>query len=259
MEQIIHLENVSWQRDGKKILDQVNWQVKKQEHWAILGLNGSGKTTLLNMINGYLWPTQGKMEVLGCTFGKTDIRELRKRIGWVSSSFMARIQGTTDTQDVVVSGKYASTGMYDMPTERDFEKAFELMDQVGIRYLIGRQYETCSQGEQQKLLIARGLMANPELLILDEPTNGLDFISREELMKTIDSLAKSEKAPTIILVTHHVEEIIPVFSHTMLLREGTVFAQGENEDVLKEELLSEFFKRPVFVEKQNERTWLRVK
>ncbi|WLV24025.1 ABC transporter ATP-binding protein [Aciduricibacillus chroicocephali] len=259
MEPIIKLKNVKWQREGKKILDDVNWEVNSKEHWAILGLNGSGKTTLLNMINGYIWPSEGEMEVLGCTFGKTDIRELRKRIGWVSSSLSARIQGTTDTQDVVVSGKFASVGLYDMPTERDFEKAFALMERIGVRHLIGRSYETCSQGEQQKLLIARGLMADPELLILDEPTNGLDFLSREELMKTINELARSEKAPTIILVTHHIEEILPVFSHTLLLRGGEVYAQGANEDVLKEESLSDFFNYPVSVEWQEGRAWLKVK
>jgi len=259
MEPIIKLKDVSWKREGKPILEHVNWQVNRKEHWAILGLNGSGKTTLLNMINGYIWPSEGKMEVLGCTFGKTDIRELRKRIGWVSSSLMTRIQGTEDTQNVVVSGKFASIGLYDMPTERDFEKAFSLMELVGVKHLIGRTYETCSQGEQQKLLIARGLMADPELLILDEPTNGLDFISREGLMQTIDELAQSKKAPTIILVTHHAEEILPMFSHTLLLREGKAFASGINKEILHEDLLSDFFQRPVSVEWKDERAWLRVK
>lgn len=255
---IMDIQNVTWKREGKTILDEVSWQVERGEHWAVLGLNGSGKTTLLNMINGYIWPTSGEMEVLGCRFGQTDLRELRKKIGWVSSSLKARIHGTDDAQEVIASGKFASIGLYEVPDERDFEKVFALMDQFGIRHLIGRKYETCSQGEQQKILIARGLMADPELLILDEPTNGLDFISREEVMASIDMLARSDKAPTLILVTHHTEEILPVFTHTLLLRKGSVFAKGTNRDMLTTEHLTAFFERPVVVDWQRDRAWLRL-
>lgn len=255
---MIDIRNVTWKRDGKTILDDVSWQVEKEEHWAVLGLNGSGKTTLLNMINGYIWPTQGEMTVLGRKFGQTDMRELRKNIGWVSSSLKARIHGTDDAQEVIASGKYASIGLYEVPDERDFERVFSLMDQLGIRHLIGRSYATCSQGEQQKILIARGLMAEPELLILDEPTNGLDFISREELMNAIKHLAGSEQAPVLVLVTHHTEEILPAFSHTLLLREGRVFDQGSNRDMLTSDKLSDFFQRPVAVDWVKDRAWLRL-
>src|SRR5699024_7789810 len=151
------MKNVNWLRQKKPILTDVNWNVEKGQHWAVLGLNGSGKTTLLNMVNGYIWPTTGEVTILGNLFGKTNIVELRKSIGWVSSSLEARINQMQATEDIVVSGKYASIGLYDEPTEADFKKAYEIMENVGCGHLIHRTYATCSSGEKQKILIARGL------------------------------------------------------------------------------------------------------
>src|SRR5699024_9994285 len=131
------------------------------------------------------------------------------------------------TQDMIVSGKYDAIGLYEDSTEADYEKAVQLMEELGCIHLLDRIYETCSQGEKQKILIARALMADPKLLILDEPTNGLDFIAREDLLNTIQQLARQESGPTILFVTHHIEEVLPVFNHALLLQQGTVFAQGE--------------------------------
>ncbi|MBY7144079.1 ABC transporter ATP-binding protein [Virgibacillus sp. NKC19-3] len=256
MTNIINMQGVSWQRQGETILSDVNWNVSKGEHWAVLGLNGSGKTTLLNMVNGYIWPTTGNISVLDQQFGKTDIRELRKSIGWVSSSIQERIKGREFAEDVVVSGKYASIGLYEGPIEEDYKRAYQIMEQVGCRRLAERTYQTCSQGEKQKLLIARGLMGSPDLLILDEPTNGLDFISREELLSTIDHLAIQKDAPSIIFVTHHIEEILPVFSHTLLLRQGKVFDKGERSALLTSPCLSEFFDTSVHVQWHRNRAWM---
>lgn len=256
MSEVIDMQGVSWRRNQKTILSGVNWEVKNREHWAVLGLNGSGKTTLLNMINGYIWPTTGKVSVLGQEFGKTNIREMRKSIGWVSSSLQERIRPTETAESIVVSGKFASIGLYENSTEADVEKALDVMGHLGCRYLEGRTYQTCSQGERQKILIARGLMASPELLILDEPTTGLDFISREELLASIDELATRIKAPTIIFVTHHIEEILPVFSHTLLIRQGNVFDRGESKSVLNSTRLSEFFETKVQVEWHHDRPWM---
>ncbi|MFD1848839.1 ABC transporter ATP-binding protein [Oceanobacillus bengalensis] len=256
MNRVIDFQDVTWKRQGKLILYDINWNVAKGEHWAILGLNGSGKTTLLNMINGYIWPTTGNVTILNQVFGKTDIRELRKSIGWVSSSLQARIRETLLTEDIVISGKYASIGLYDTPTAGDFEKARELMEQLGCIHLKGRTYQTCSQGEKQKILIARGLMASPDILILDEPTNGLDFIAREELLTAINFMTTEENTPTIIFVTHHMEEILPLFSNTLLLRDGTVFAKGKTEEVVNSKPLSAFFSKNVEVEWRNKRPWL---
>lgn len=256
MDKVIEFQDVSWRRQKKEILTDINWQIEKGQHWAVFGLNGSGKTTLLNMVNGYIWPTAGKVTVLDQPFGKTDIRELRKSIGWVSSSLQERINGRQLAQDIVVSGKYASIGLYEEPNKEDFKKAIEIMERLNGKHLIDRTYETCSSGEKQRILIARGLMASPKLLILDEPSSGLDFIAREELMKAINELAAQESAPTIILVTHHIEEVLPEFSHALLLQKGHIFAQGKREDILNSESLSKFFEKPVKVEWANDRAWM---
>src|SRR5690625_4023021 len=159
MRNVIEMKGVSWRRQQKTILHNIDWQVFKGQHWAVLGLNGSGKTTLLNMVNGYIWPTTGEVSVLGQKFGKTDIRELRKLIGWVSSSLEVRINGRQLVQDIIVSGKYASIGLYDEPAKEDFDFAYLLMEKLRIDHLFDRTYETCSNGEKQKVLIARSLMA----------------------------------------------------------------------------------------------------
>lgn len=253
---MIDFQGVSWRRQKKEILTDINWQVEKGQHWAVFGLNGSGKTTLLNMVNGYIWPTTGKVTVLDKPFGRTDIRELRKSIGWVSSSLQERINGRQLTQDIVVSGKYASIGLYEEPNKEDFQKAYEIMERLNGQYLIDRTYETCSTGEKQRILIARALMASPQLLILDEPSSGLDFIAREELLITINELASQADAPTIILVTHHIEEVLPEFSHALLLQDGRVFDKGRREDIFNSDSLSQFFNKSVQVEWSNNRAWM---
>lgn len=256
MTNIIELDGVTWKRGKKTILQKVDWSVNKGEHWAVLGLNGSGKTMLLNMVNGYIWPTTGKVSVLEKKFGTTDLRELRKSIGWVSSSLQERIKDNERPENIIVSGKYASIGLYVKPTVQDFKRAEQLMNQLDCIHLQGRTYQTCSQGEKQKILIARGLMGAPELLILDEPTNGLDFIAREELLETIQQLTKQEEAPTLIFVTHHIEEILSEFTHTLLLRNGSVFDKGRREDMLTNEKLSTFYNKPVEVEWKKDRAWM---
>lgn len=255
---VIEMTNVSWKRENQTILHQINWQVSEGEHWAILGLNGSGKTTLLNIINGYIWPTKGSVCVLGHKFGDVDLRELRKSIGWVSSSLQERIYGNDRAQDVVISGKYASIGLYEQPNEEDYDRAKQLMEQLGCGYLIDRSYQSCSQGERQKLLIARALMASPKLLILDEPCNGLDFLSREALLSSISQLATQPDAPHMLFVTHHIEEIVPIFTHTLLIRRGRVFTKGRSKSVLNSPTLSAFFETPVQVYWRNNRAWLSI-
>lgn len=257
MDKVIEMKNVSWRRQGKEILHDIHWEVKKREHWAVLGLNGAGKTTLLNMVNGYIWPTTGKVTVLGNKFGKTDIHKLRRSIGWVSSSLGEKVNGRHNTEDIVVSGKFAAVGlMFADPKEEDFETARKWMKRLGVEHTYGGPYEKCSNGEKQKILIARGLMAHPKLLILDEPTSGLDFIAREELLATIEQLAESKDAPTIIFVTHHIEEVLPIFSHTLLMKDGTIFASGERQDVLTSENMSKLYGKNIRVDWRQERAWL---
>jgi len=253
---IIDVDHVSWRRNGTYILKDIQWQVKKSEHWAILGLNGSGKTTLLNMLNGYIWPTVGNVTVLNEKFGKTDIRELRKRIGWVSSSLQERIVPTQKAEQIVISGKFGSTGLYDERTSEDETKAFELLKQLNAAHLYGKDYGVCSQGEQQRVLIARALMAEPELLILDEPTNGLDFIAREQLLHSMEHIVKGSNAPTLLFVTHHIEEISPIFTHTLLMKDGQVFSKGTRKEILQHTSMSTFFDKNVQIEWNLDRPWL---
>lgn len=258
MNKVIEMKQVSWEREHRPILDQINWQVRSGEHWAILGLNGSGKTTLLKMLNGYIFPTQGELCVLGQAFGSTDLRELRKLIGWVSIALQERMYASELTQDIVMSGKYASIGIYVKPPREDYLTAAGLMERMGCEHLIGHNFESCSQGEKQRLLIARALMAAPRLLIMDEACSGLDFLAREALLSSINELAADPAGPTILFVTHHIEEILPVFNRTLLLRRGQVFAQGNSQEMLTAALLSAFFETPVQVSWQNQRAWLSI-
>lgn len=253
---VIEIENVHWRRNESDILRGIHWNVRAGEHWALLGLNGSGKTTLLNMVTGYVWPTEGRISVLGHRYGNVDLRELRKRIGWVSSAFQQRIAPHESGLDVVVSGHYASIGLFERPTTQLIRRAGRLMESLGCHHTAERPYGACSHGEKQKLLIARALMADPELLILDEPATGLDFVSRESLLESIRDLACRPDGPTLVYVTHHIEEIVPEFSHTLLLRDGAVAAQGPTADVLTDDVLSDAFGLPVHVRRQRERSWL---
>lgn len=245
---ILELKNVTRRRDGKTLLDKVNWQVEKGEHWVLYGLNGAGKTSLLDLINAYFFPTEGKVSVLGLEFGKTYLSEkLRKQIGFVSSSLQHKISPFDNAYEVVLSGAYASIGLYEETTEAIDQKGVEILKELGCLEYANRTYETLSHGERQRVLIGRALMAEPALLVLDEPANGLDFIAREMLLETIEGIATKPDAPTIIYVTHHIEEILPVFTKTLLLKDGAVFASGNTDELVTSERLSAFFGMPVEV------------
>ncbi|WP_346217014.1 ABC transporter ATP-binding protein [Caldifermentibacillus hisashii] len=253
---MISLENISLKREGKTILKNVSWAVTRGEHWSILGLNGSGKTTLLKIINGYLWPTEGRVRVLDQTFGQTNIPELRKKIGWVSSSIQQRFRPSDSVLSIVLSGKFGSIGLYDTVQKSDIEKAHDLMKLLACETFMNQNYESLSQGEQQRVLIARALMASPELLILDEPCTALDIKAREQFLRFIEKIANEPGGPTLIYVTHHVEEILPVFTHTLLLRSGEVIASGQTDEILTETNLSTFFQQPVSIQIHDGRTWI---
>jgi iron complex transport system ATP-binding protein len=260
-ESVISTKEVKWIREGRTILDQVSWKVKKGEHWAIAGLNGSGKTSLLNIITGYQWPTSGEVHVLGQQLGRVDLRELRKSIGWVSTSLGERYQGRpSDTAlEVVLSGKFASIGLYEEPSTADKDNAIKLLHSFHIQHLGEKPYFNLSQGEKQKVILARAWMANPKLIILDEPCTGLDLAAREELLSTILDLSTVPEGPTILYVTHHIEEIVPTFTHALLLRDGQVVAAGEKGSVFTAPLLEKTFKLPVNVRWESNRAWVSVK
>jgi iron complex transport system ATP-binding protein len=252
----IDLRDVSWQREDRYILRGIDWQVKQGEHWCLVGQNGSGKTSLLNIICGYVWPTTGQVSVLGQRYGTVDLRAVRKSIGWVSSALMAQLHEHETAQRVVLSGREATIGLYNAPQEEDLQKAAELLDTFGCASLIHSPYRTLSQGERQKVLIARALMASPRLLILDEPCTGLDLLAREQLLEMIDRIARQPDGPTLLYVTHHIEEILPCFSHAMLLKNGEVDRAGRTDDVLTEAELSRFFGVPIAIRQVQGRTWV---
>ncbi|MEJ9233058.1 ABC transporter ATP-binding protein [Peribacillus butanolivorans] len=259
---VISLKNINWKRNGNQILNGVSWEVQTGEHWALLGLNGSGKTSLLKMITGYQWPNSGgEVSVLGNIFGKTNIPELRKSIGWVSSSLDQKYQSRpNDTAlEVVLSGKFASIGLYEEITENDVKKANKLLDQFRIKHLSNQFIQSLSQGEKRKAMIARALMSSPRLLILDEPCNGLDIYSKEELLTTIEDLTAAPNGPTILYVTHHIEEIVPSITHALLINSGNVIAKGDKKNTLTESLLEKTFRVPLTLEWDNDRPWIRIK
>lgn len=250
---VIDVRDVSIIRDSKYILKEINWSVEKGEHWAILGLNGSGKTTLLNMISGYLLPSKGELRVLGETFGRYDLRELRKSIGWVSSAMQERLYGNESAEDIVISGKYASMGLFHEPSRQDKELARALLDKLSSSHLAQRTYKTLSQGEKQRVLIARGLMPSPKLLILDEPCTGLDIFSKDQLLVDIEKLSRDSDSPTLVYVTHQIDEILPIFNHTLLMRRGELHSSGLTAEILTSKNLSDFFERPIKCLKENDR------
>ena len=256
---LINLQGVSVTRNQNKLLKEIDWHVNKGEHWSILGLNGSGKTTLLNVINGYIFPTTGHVEVFNEIFGKTYLPDLRKKIGLVSTSLQHQFQDFETVLSIVLSGKFASIGLWEEVEQKDVDMAQYYLGILHCEHLIDQQYGILSQGERQRVLIARALMANLELLILDEPCNGLDIIAREELLHFIETLTTTPNCPTLIFVTHHVEEVLPCFEHTLLLKKGEVFKKGLTKDLLTEENLTAFYDRPIAVQVEQDRIWLALK
>lgn len=254
---VLHFENVSLKKDGSWILQNVNWHIEKGESWVLFGLNGSGKTSILNLLHAYDFPTSGKAEVLGKEFGKTYLGEsLRSKIGFVSSSLQEKLHSKDNAFEIVLSGAFASIGLYENVTDEMRERAIDLLKDFGCFEYANRDYATLSQGEKQRVLIARALMANPALLVFDEPANGLDFIAREKLLESIGKIALKRDAPTMIYVTHHVEEILPVFNQTLLLKNGQVFATGPTSEMISSQQLSRLFDLPVSVLSQNHRLFL---
>lgn len=253
------MQRVSWRRGNRPILNNIHWNVERGEHWAIIGPNGAGKTALLNMISGYVWPTTGKVAIFNRVLGQVDVRELRKSIGWVSSALferLYRIRRNERVLNVVLSGKFASLGIYEQVSAADENSAQELLELFQCAHLAEKPFHVLSQGEKQRILLARAWMSRPKLLILDEPCTGLDLLARERLLSAIQRLAEAPDGPTILYVSHHVEEIIPLFTHALLLKDGHVLAGGKKRDVLQKNQLSELFGVNLNVTWQAGRPWI---
>ncbi len=232
-------------RGGTTILDDVSWRVERGEHWTILGANGSGKTSLLSALTAYLTPSAGTVEVLDATYGKTDWRELRKHVGLVSSAVRQMIGDDATALEIVVSGRDATLNFWGEISAVDRQRGTRLLRQVEGVALADRRWAVLSQGERQRVLIGRALMASPALLILDEPCAGLDPLAREGFVQFLQRLGSRRHAPALVLVTHHVEEIADVFTHALLLRGGKVLASGLKAEVLTSARLTAAFGAPM--------------
>jgi iron complex transport system ATP-binding protein len=254
----LELRDVSYAANGQPILHSINWTVLPGEHWALLGPNGSGKTTLLKLACGYLWPNAGG-EIRRRGDVLTDLRELRKSIGWVTSSLAPEIPANEKAIRTVVSGKFAQVGLLEAfggnVIESDFRLATKLLEQIGCGHLREREFGVLSQGEQQKVLIARARMTRPYLIFLDEPCAGMDPGARENFLATLKILGRQKRIPALIYVTHHIEEILPLFGKTLVLRQGKVIHAGATRTVLQERLLTELYGVSVRLIKKRGRLW----
>ncbi|MET3963897.1 iron complex transport system ATP-binding protein [Marmoricola sp. OAE513] len=242
MNNVLELAGVTVRRGRSTLLDSVDWTVGEGDRWVILGANGAGKTTLVQLCSAHLHPTSGRAAILGETLGAVDVFELRPRIGYTSAAVAERIPRDELVRDVVVSAAYGIVGRWREQYENlDHQRAHDLLVEVGAQKLVDRTFGTLSEGERKRVQIARALMADPELLILDEPAAGLDLGGREDLVSTMSVLATDSHAPAIVLVSHHVEEVPPGFTHVLMLRAGTVVAAGPLEETMTAENLSTTF------------------
>lgn len=244
MTDVIDLRVESFTRDGIEILRDVHWRVANGQHWAVLGPNGAGKSSLLSIVAGYEWPSRGEVAVLGQTYGKCDMRSLKERIGWVSPSLFAWLPERQSAREVVATGLHATIGSWHELGPQDLIRADDALRSIGSFAIRNRRYGVLSQGEKQRIMIARALVTRPGLLILDEPCAGLDPGARERLLWDVDRLCAAPDGPTLILVSHHVEEIPPRATHGLLLKEGAVLAAGSLNEVLTDAHLTELYEMP---------------
>jgi iron complex transport system ATP-binding protein len=246
------------ERGETTVLDRVNWSVRRGEHWVILGANGCGKTSLLKVLLGYLTPSEGAIRVLGREYGAFDWRELRCRLGLVSSALQAAVPDHEPALATAVSGRTAQLDLWKDPTPAEAREGLRHLRRAGAAHLAERRWGVLSQGERQRVLIARALMARPRLLILDEPCAGMDPVAREAFLARMETIARERRGPRLVLVTHHVEEITPSFSHALLLRAGRVVAAGPRAETLTGARLGETFGTRLMLRKRDGRLELRV-
>ncbi len=238
---VLCVKGLRVEREEKRILKGINWRVESGMHWVILGANGSGKTSLLRAVTGYLTPSAGSIHVLGEEFGRSDWRELRRRIGIVSSGISQMMHGEDCVLDIVLGGAQAEIGIWHKASPEEHRRAGRLLGKLGIRALARRRWALLSQGERQRVLIARALMPDPPVLFLDEPCAGLDPVARERFLADLESLGRVGNAPSLILVTHHIEEIMPVFTHVLGIRGGRSVFCGPKKLGLTSEVVSTIF------------------
>lgn len=244
-QEIIRTEGLCYQSGRRFLVDHVDWRVNKGEHWLVFGLNGCGKTTLLSMICGYRSPTAGKVQVFGQYYDENNVLALRRRIGLVSSSFFDKYYGQEPSLNIVLSGLSGTFGVEgEAVLDADVRRAKRLLKELRVDMRMNMPFHLLSKGERQDVLIARALLAQPEILVLDEPCTGLDIYAQAHMMDTICKLA-TETDVTIIYVTHQPEEIRPFLDKTLLMRNGHVFALGDTQDMISSTTLSALLSEPV--------------
>jgi iron complex transport system ATP-binding protein len=259
-DEVLKLRGVSVRRETSLLLRNVDWTAHEDERWIVIGPNGAGKTTLLQVASTLLYPTEGTVEVLGERLGEVDVFELRPRIGLTSASLAERVPAAEKVIDLVLTASYAILGRWKEEYDSaDVTRAVELLDALGCAHLIRRRFATLSEGERKRVQIARAMMPDPEMLLLDEPAAGLDLGGREDLLRRLSVLAHNPKAPMMVLVTHHVEEVPDGFTHAMLLRRGAVLTAGPIDDVFTAKNLSRCFGVPLQIERHENRwrAWAR--
>ncbi len=253
-DEVVRMRGVGIRRGESLLLRDINWTVHDDERWVVIGPNGAGKTTLLQVAATQLFPSDGKAEILGERLGATDIFDLRPRIGMASAALADRVPPAEKVIDLVLTASYAIMGRWrEEYDSTDVTRAVELLDALGCAHLIRRKFSTLSEGERKRVQIARALMPDPELLLLDEPAAGLDLGGREDLLRRIAYLAGQATSPTMIMVTHHVEEVPEGFTHAILLRRGAILAAGPVPEVFTEANLSRCFGIPLTVEQRQSR------
>ncbi|MGV9316214.1 ABC transporter ATP-binding protein [Streptomyces sp. NPDC003691] len=254
MSDVLELVDVSVVREGRALVDDVSWSVKEGERWIILGPNGAGKTTLLNLASSYLFPTTGTVRILDERLGAVDVFELRPRIGMAGIAMAEKLPKRQTVLQTVLTAAYGMTATWHENYDPvDEERARAFLDRLGMTEYLDRRFGTLSEGERKRTLIARAMMTDPELLLLDEPAAGLDLGGREDLVRRLGRLARDPYAPSMIMVTHHVEEIAPGFTHVLMIRQGKVLAAGPIEMELTSRNLSRCFGLPLVVEQRGDR------
>ncbi|MDR1052131.1 MAG: ATP-binding cassette domain-containing protein [Deltaproteobacteria bacterium] len=254
--EVVRLENILLRRGPLTLLDGVDWLVAPGEHWALLGPNGAGKTLILRIVTGYVWPTDGRVTVLGRRLGEYDLRLLRRSIGWVSQALADLMPGGTPVREVVVSGCLASLGLYTEPEPEMVEKAEALAVDFGLKDLLDRPFARLSSGERQRALLARAALPEPALLILDEPMSNLDMGGRELFLGLLSRLARAPRAPSLILTTHNINEIAPFMTSALVVKKGRVVGAGPLERTLTPECLGRAFDLDLRVERTASGRWV---
>ncbi|MBQ3205435.1 MAG: ATP-binding cassette domain-containing protein [Peptococcaceae bacterium] len=254
---IIETRKLSCKAGYRYLLKDVDWTVHKGEHWLVFGMNGCGKTTLLSILAGFRAFTGGSLKVFGETYNADNVLGLRKKIGFISSSFFDKVLSRESVLDIVLAGKYGTVGLNALPENKDVIHAKALLRELHLKDKINRPFHLLSKGERQNVLIARALMGKPEMLILDEPGTGLDVFAREYMLSTVQDLAENTDM-TIIYVTHYTEEILEIFDKCMLMRNGRILQLGETESLFTESNISDFLEYPVRIEQHGDRMQLRM-